>query len=211
MITQDDRLKYCLICTNRIFDKSKGVLCGLTNKKADFSNKCISFSTNQIQVLDSDIDLKTKSWQDRKNRRIDDITINKVVRNFRRFYFLLSMFFIVLGLFYTKANGKELDSTSALLYSLAVVFFSISFFINEKTTYIVIISSFILFILLLAIIGFLIVYSLDNKTGYNLIYFLVLLTSSIVISTKSFIKRYKLFMKRREDEMKKNEGEESED
>jgi hypothetical protein len=208
-MTQEDRHEYCLICTNRIFDKSKGILCGLTNKKADFSNKCISFSTNQKEVLV--IDIKTKSWQDRKNRRIDDITINKVVRDFRRFYFLLSMFFIVLGLFYTKANGKELDSTSALLYSLAVVFFSISFFVNEKTTYIVIISSFVLFILLLLIIGFLMAYSLDNKTGYNLIYVLVLLTSSIVISTKSFIKRYKLFMNRREEEMKKNEGEESED
>lgn len=209
MITQDDRHNYCNICTNRIFDKSKGILCGLTNKKADFSNKCISFSTNQKEDLV--IDLKNKSWEDRKNKRIENLTIQKVVRNFRRFYFLLSMFFIVLGLFYTKANGKELDSTSALLYSLAVVFFSISFFINEKTTYIVIISSFILFILLLVLIGFLMTYSLENKTGYNLIYVLVLLTSSIVISTKSFIKRYKLFMKRREDEMKKNEGEESED
>lgn len=210
-MTQEDRHEYCLICTNRIFDKSKGILCGLTNKKADFSNKCISFSTNQIQVLDSDIDLKTKSWQDRKNRRIDDITINKVVRNFRRFYFLLSMFLILLGFFHTIANGKELDYISSWLYSLAVVFFCLSFFVNQRTTYIVIISSFILFILILVIIGFLIAYSLDNKTGYNLIYFLVLLTSSIVISTKSFIKRYKLFMKRREEEMKKNEGEESED
>ena len=211
MITQDERHKYCLICTNRIFDKSKGILCGLTNKKADFSNKCISFSTNHIQVLDSDIDLKTKLWQDRKDRRIADITINKVVRNFRRFYFLLSIFLILLGFFHTNANGKELDYISSWLYSLAVVFFCISFFVNQRTTYIVIISSFILFILLLVVIGFLMVYSLDNKTGYNLIYVLILLTSSIVISTKSFIKRYKLFMKRREEEMIKNEGEESED
>lgn len=208
MITQDDRHNYCNICTNRIFDKSKGILCGLTNKKADFINECTSFETTEKIDL---IDLKNKSWEDRKNKRIENLTIQKVVRNFRRFYFLLSMFFIVLGLFYTNANGKELDSTSALLYSFAVIFFSISFFINEKTTYMVIISSFILFILLLVLIGFLMTYSLENKTGYNLIYVLVLLTSSIVISTKSFIKRYKLFMKRKEEEMSKNEGEKSED
>jgi len=88
-LTQNDRHEYCLICTNRIFDTSKGILCGLTNKKADFSNKCISFSTNQIQVLDSDIDLKTKLWQDRKDRRIEDITINKVVGNFQRLFVIL--------------------------------------------------------------------------------------------------------------------------
>ncbi len=208
MITQDDRYEYCSICINRIFDKSKGILCGLTNKKADFINECTSFETTEKIDL---IDLKNKSWEDRKNKRIENLTIQKVVRNFRRFYFLLSMFFIVLGLFYTNANGKELDSTSALLYSFAVIFFSISFFINEKTTYMVIISSFILFVLLLVITVFLIVTSLNTKTGFNLYYALGLLGAVIFSGTNSFLDLYQLFMKRKEEEMSKNEGEKSED
>ncbi len=208
MITQDDRYEYCSICINRIFDKSKGILCGLTNKKADFINECTSFETTEKIDL---IDLKNKSWEDRKNKRIENLTIQKVVRNFRRFYFLLSMFFIVLGLFYTNANGKELDSTSALLYSFAVIFFSISFFINEKTTYMVIISSFILFVLLLVITVFLIVTSLNTKTGFNLFYTLGLMLVVIFSGTNSFLDLYKLFMKRKEEEMSKNEGEKSED
>jgi hypothetical protein len=71
MITQDDRHNYCNICTNRIFDKSKGILCGLTNKKADFINECTSFETTEKIDL---IDLKNKSWEDRKNKRIENLT-----------------------------------------------------------------------------------------------------------------------------------------
>ncbi len=203
MITQDDRYEYCSICINRIFDKSKGILCGLTNKKADFIDECTSFETTEKIDL---IELKNKSWEDRKNKRIENLTIQKVVRNFRRFYFLLSMFFIVLGLFYTNSNGKELDSTSALLYSFAVIFFSISFFINEKTTFMVIISSFILFLLLLVIAVFLMVLSLNTKTGFNLYYALGLLGAVIFSGTNSFLDLYQLFMKRKEEEMSKKEG-----
>ena len=65
MITQDDRHEYCSICSNRVFDKSKGILCGLTNKKADFINECTRFETSE--KIDR-IDLKNKSWEERKKR-----------------------------------------------------------------------------------------------------------------------------------------------
>ena len=205
---QNDRLVYCSVCSNKTFDKSKGILCGLTNKKPDFIDECTSFETTGKINL---IDIKNKSWEDRKNKRIENLTIQKVVRNFRRFYFLLSMFFIVLGLFYTNSNGKELDSTSAMLYSIAVTFFSFSFFINEKSTFMVIISSFILFLLLLVIAVFLMVLSLNTKTGFNLYYALGLLGAVIFSGTNSFLDLYQLFMKRKEEEMSKKEGEKSED
>ena len=205
---QNDRLVYCSVCSNKAFDKSKGILCGLTNKKADFIDECTSFETTEKIDL---IDLKNKSWEDRKNKRIENLTIQKVVRNFRRFYFLLSMFFIVLGLFYTNSNGKELDSTSAMLYSIAVTFFSFSFFINEKSTFMVIISSFILFLLLLVIAVFLMVLSLNTKTGFNLFYPLGLMLVVIFSGTNSFLDLYQLFTKRKEEEMSKKEREKLED
>lgn len=34
---------FCQQCTNRSFDKTFGVICGLTNKPAEFENECSSF------------------------------------------------------------------------------------------------------------------------------------------------------------------------
>jgi hypothetical protein len=43
-MTREERLQFCQICTNRKMNLSQGLLCGLTNQKADFEGSCPSFN-----------------------------------------------------------------------------------------------------------------------------------------------------------------------
>jgi hypothetical protein len=202
-MTQDERHEFCIICSNMAFDKSKGIVCGLTNKKADFNNKCLYFDTTKQEDL---ITLQTKSWQERKNKRIENLKYNKIVRNYRRFYFLLSLFLILLGIFHTRENGNSVDHINAWLYSLAIVFFIISYYAHFKPTGVIIISSIFLFIFILVVILFLLVWILFTKTGFSLIYSLLALGSAFVSIAGSLNFTYKLFMKRKKEDMEKNES-----
>ena len=42
-----DKIEYCKLCENSKFDKSKGILCALSNKKPDFKSTCENFSLSQ--------------------------------------------------------------------------------------------------------------------------------------------------------------------
>jgi hypothetical protein len=48
MITKE-QLKYCEICKNRKLDFEKGLLCGLTNEHATFTDTCSSFELDEYQ------------------------------------------------------------------------------------------------------------------------------------------------------------------
>lgn len=39
-MTRQEHLNYCSICTKRVYDKKKGILCSLTNEYANFEQKC---------------------------------------------------------------------------------------------------------------------------------------------------------------------------
>ena len=47
-MTRTEQLEFCKICLNRTFSKDKGLICKLTNEKADFVNKCLSFSKDEV-------------------------------------------------------------------------------------------------------------------------------------------------------------------
>ncbi len=42
-MTRAEQLKYCQICLNRTFSKQEGIICKLTNQKADFKTQCTTF------------------------------------------------------------------------------------------------------------------------------------------------------------------------
>lgn len=46
-MTQQAQLVYCKKCLNRKMDLKLGIICNLTNKKADFKNECISFKKDE--------------------------------------------------------------------------------------------------------------------------------------------------------------------
>ena len=50
-MTREERLKFCEICTNRKLDFSQGLLCSLTNKKADFEGKCFHFQLDKNEQV----------------------------------------------------------------------------------------------------------------------------------------------------------------
>ena len=39
-MNREEQLKFCKVCVNRKMDISRGLLCGLTNEKADFEESC---------------------------------------------------------------------------------------------------------------------------------------------------------------------------
>lgn len=42
-MTREERLRFCKVCKNRKFDQDHGIVCGLTNRKADFEGSCEQF------------------------------------------------------------------------------------------------------------------------------------------------------------------------
>ena len=42
-MTRAEQLKYCQICLNRTFSNQEGIICKLTNQKADFNTQCPTF------------------------------------------------------------------------------------------------------------------------------------------------------------------------
>lgn len=43
MNTLSERLQYCKVCKNKMFDPSTGINCGLTKEKPTFNDKCEQF------------------------------------------------------------------------------------------------------------------------------------------------------------------------
>ena len=55
-MTRKEHLKFCKFCTNRKLDLKVGLLCGLTEKIADFDNECPSYNedSNAINQIDNE-------------------------------------------------------------------------------------------------------------------------------------------------------------
>jgi len=53
-MTRDQQLKFCKTCVNRKFEPQSGLICGLTNRKADFETECKSYELDNtvVQQLD---------------------------------------------------------------------------------------------------------------------------------------------------------------
>ncbi len=47
-MNREDRLKYCKICTKRLFISEKGIVCSLTNEHASFNKYCKEFKEDLI-------------------------------------------------------------------------------------------------------------------------------------------------------------------
>ena len=46
------QLEYCKKCTKQAFDLKQGIICSLTNQKADFENECGHFEIDKAKILD---------------------------------------------------------------------------------------------------------------------------------------------------------------
>jgi len=49
-MTREERMKFCSVCDQSKFDTKTGIVCGLTNAKADFEEECPNFTGNKEDV-----------------------------------------------------------------------------------------------------------------------------------------------------------------
>lgn len=49
-MTREEQLKFCSICVNRSFNPQIGMVCGLTNEKADFTVRCENFVEDEKEM-----------------------------------------------------------------------------------------------------------------------------------------------------------------
>lgn len=73
------QLAYCSKCTNQKFDPKQGIICSLTNQKADFENECEHFEIDKAKIL-----AETQKHENKKKskvsfgfspKQIDNLTI----------------------------------------------------------------------------------------------------------------------------------------
>lgn len=51
-MTRSDQLKFCKVCLNRTFSTKEGIICKLTNSKANFINTCSEYDKD-IKTVNS--------------------------------------------------------------------------------------------------------------------------------------------------------------
>ncbi len=48
-MNRNSQLKYCSVCMNRKFDPNQGIVCGLTDKRADFLETCVNYQEDEVK------------------------------------------------------------------------------------------------------------------------------------------------------------------
>lgn len=76
-MTRKEQLQFCKICHHQKFDRSKGIICGITSEIADFEESCMNFSTDrpdEIPKPDENkivLDLTPHDLKNRAQERLD--------------------------------------------------------------------------------------------------------------------------------------------
>lgn len=88
LTTRDQHLEFCRVCRNQKFDAEKGIICGLTDRMADFQGFCPSYV--------EDADLKSQY----ETQRIATEVTSKIASHGKRLAnFLLDLIFYLAFLF----------------------------------------------------------------------------------------------------------------
>lgn len=48
-MTREEHLKFCKICMNRKMNMQKGLICSLTNEKANFESQCLNYVIDEVE------------------------------------------------------------------------------------------------------------------------------------------------------------------
>jgi hypothetical protein len=73
-MTRNEQLAFCSICTKRKFDIDHGLICGLTNLKADFEHECGYFQFDPKEF---------KERSRNASYKLDEISAQKLENNYR--------------------------------------------------------------------------------------------------------------------------------
>jgi uncharacterized RDD family membrane protein YckC len=125
---RDNQLRFCQICKNQKFKYSEGIICGLTNKIADFEMTCDSYVEN--------LDLKKsleRNWEGNTkkgvglDKRITNYAIDSLILSILTFIVAI-IFGITIGLFFPESisilnEDNELPNVLIFLI-VAITYFS---------------------------------------------------------------------------------------
>ena len=50
-MTREEQLRFCKVCEHKFFDRQQGLLCSLTDEKANFEEDCMDFKGNRDEVV----------------------------------------------------------------------------------------------------------------------------------------------------------------
>jgi hypothetical protein len=121
---RDQQLKFCSVCKNRGYNKTRGIICGLTKELPSFTENCSSYKEDSLAVLRKKID-KAKE----KNEEQEQVTI--VRRGSYALYFVGTLF-IVSGFyeaFFIKNHQLTFGIINWLIAGMFIVFgYLVNFF-----------------------------------------------------------------------------------
>ena len=120
-MTHEERLRSCLICTNREFNPRLGITCGLTNTVANFENQCPDFIVDPI-AKKTEENSKAFAVENEKS------TVNEA----RLVLFALAMIYVVYGIVEGFMLENSLLVAGIINFSIAAVFFGLSLFSLKK-------------------------------------------------------------------------------
>ncbi|KAB1064803.1 hypothetical protein [Salibacter halophilus] len=150
-LTREQYVQICRRCTNRDFNKSEGIICGLTDSPPNFKNECPSFKLDEDEneyLLKQGLEQKLSSGEDRlsitpiyktnQQPQIMPTSIEEEIEvqpnTFKKIIiwaFAGDLFIISLLLFNSYRNNWTNISQSVII-SLILIVFSIFFIIQVK-------------------------------------------------------------------------------
>jgi hypothetical protein len=120
-MTHEERLKSCLICTNRTFNPRQGVVCSLTNSPANFENQCPDFYIDPI-AQKAEENSKAVALENEKS------TVNQA----RLVLFGLAMIYVVYGIIEGFMYQNSQLWAGLVDFGIAAVFFGLSWWSLKK-------------------------------------------------------------------------------
>ena len=137
-MTRIEHLKFCSICIHQKEGMSKGILCGLTDKIADFDEQCISFAEDpeiieelKLKEIGNEVDDKMASTGKRFLNYLLDQVFMLIFINV-----LCLIIFIIIALidrtvFYSILSALK-ESDNPLKYIISFIFI-LSYYIGFET------------------------------------------------------------------------------
>lgn len=135
-MNRTEQLTFCKVCTNRKFDPSQGIICGLTNSAASFSETCPYYVEDSKRKLAlesepstlSDISNDATMWQRFANYLLDLIFT----------YIFTLVFGFLLGIILLVVNPDLLDALVSgnilIEYLLGIIFVLLYYILLEGLT-----------------------------------------------------------------------------
>ena len=82
MMTRKEQLEICSLCKNKKMDMQQGMLCGLTNAKADFEYTCPNYDDDveESDDIEEELMLYEEDSDDEEDSFDDDDSENKFKR-----------------------------------------------------------------------------------------------------------------------------------